>query len=541
MPKPLPDPLPIPVLDAAPPHLDPAVGRTWVVPDPSTVILPPPPADGFDEVGAGRTLDCDVVVVGSGPGGASVARVLAEAGHDVIVVEMGPKKSHFKPSYANVARYHMQESGTMVARGSAPMPIAAGRGVGGSTLVNSALSFRAPRYVLDKWADHLDQPELAWEPMQALYDEVSRIVGVQVTRSEVSGENNDIIVRGLAKLGLEGGLAPRSTPGCVGCGVCYFGCPSRGKASTNLTFLPRAVSSGARIQAEVQVTEVLIEEGRAVGIRGVAIHPHTGEHGGQLTVRAKQVVLSCGAVGTPRLLWSSGIAERLGPHCGEHLQVHPGSTIIAKCDFPVEMWKGATQGAYFHHPDLPGVLPHTFSAPPEACLVAAGFVGDRFQEGLALLPNLCGMLLMVSDQGGGRVRAFSDGRADLSYTFADADVELIKKGLVVVAEVLQAGGAGELYVPVHGVTPSQTPAELGAKLTDRTIRDFTLYAAHPMGTCRMGTDISDGVLDRDGRAHGLPGLWIADASIFPSSLGVNPQLSTMALGTWIGRKVAAAI
>jgi len=537
----MPDPLPIPALEPAPQHPDPAVGRTWVVPDPSTVILPPPPADGFEEVGSGRTLDCDVVVVGSGPGGGSVARVLAESGVDVVVVEMGPKANHFRPNYANVARYHMQEAGTMVARGSAPMPIAAGRGLGGSTLVNSALSFRAPQYVLDKWADHLDQPELAWAPMQALYDEVSRIVGVQVTREKVSGVNNDIIVRGLAKLGWEGGLAPRSTPGCVGCGVCYFGCPSRGKASTDLTFLPRAVRSGARIQAEVKVTEVMVENDRAVGIRGVAIHPDTGAHGGLLTVRAKQVVVSAGAVGTPRLLWSSGLAERLGPHCGEHLQVHPGSTIIAKCDFPVEMWKGATQGAYFHHPDLPGVLPHTFSAPPEACLVAAGFVGDRFQEGLALLPNLCGMLLMVSDKGGGRVRAFSDGRADITYTFADEDVDRIKKGLVEVARVLQAGGAGELYVPVHGVTPSQTPEELGSKLTDRSIRDFTLYAAHPMGTCRMGTDISDGVLDRDGRAHGLPGLWIADASIFPSSLGVNPQLSTMALGTWIGRKVAQAV
>jgi len=533
--------LSIPDLPAAPVHPDPAVGQTWQVPDLTSVLLPPPAADGFDEVGAGRTLTCDVVVVGSGPGGGSLARVLAEAGVDVLVLEMGPKTSHFKPNYANVARYHMQEGGTMVARGSAPMPIAAGRGVGGSTLVNSALSFRAPGYVLDGWADKLGAPELSWDALQPTYDEVSRIVGVQMTRQHVSGVNNDIIVKGIEKLGLQGGLAPRSTPGCVGCGVCYFGCPARGKASTNLTFLPRAVSAGARIQAEVEAREVIVENDRAVGVVGVAIHPETGAEGGRVEVRAKHVVLSAGAIGTPRLLWRAGLGERLGPHCGEHLQVHPGSTIIAKCDFPVEMWKGATQGAYFHHDDLPGVLPHTFSAPPEACLVAAGFVGDKFQEGLALLPNLCGMLLMVSDKGGGRVRAFSDGRADITYTFADADVQRIKDGLVLVARVLQAGGAGELYVPIHGVTPSQTPEELEEKLRDRTIRDFTLYAAHPMGTCRMGTDISDGVLDASGHAHGLPGLWIADASVFPSSLGVNPQLSTMALGTYIGRKLLHAL
>lgn len=530
---------PLPNLDPVPVHPDPAVGRTWQVPDPSTVLLPPPEAQGFDAVGDGLELSADVVVVGSGPGGGALARVLAEGGVDVLLVEMGPRRSHFRPNYANVSRYHMQEGGTMVARGSAPMPIAAGRGVGGSTLVNSALSFRAPKYVLNHWAELLDEPDLAWEPMQYLYDEVSRIVGVTVTPDRVAGENNRIIVRGIEALGLEGGLAPRSTPGCVGCGVCYFGCPSRGKASTNLTFLPRAVAAGARIQAEVKVEEIIIENNRAVGIRGVAIHPETGARGGTLTVRAPHVVVSAGAVGTPRLLWHSGLGERLGPHCGEHLQVHPGSTIIAESATPVEMWKGATQGAYFHHPDFPGMLPHTFSAPPEACLVAAGFVGDRFQEGLALLPNLCGMLLMVSDKGEGRVRAFADGRADLVYNFADEDVQRIKDGLVLVARVLQAGGAGRLHVPVHGVTPSDTPQELGEKLASRTIRDFTLYAAHPMGTCRMGPTIEAGVIDSHGRAHGLPGLWVSDASVFPSSLGVNPQLSTMALGTWIGRKLLA--
>ena len=258
-------------------------------------------------------------------------------------------------------------------------------------------------------------------------------------------------------------------------------------------------------------------------------------------MRARRVVLSAGAVGTPRLLWRAGLGKRLGPHTGEGLHVHPGSTVLALCDRPIHMWKGATQGAYFEHPDLPGVLPHTFSAPPEACLVAAGMVGARWQEGLAMLPNLCGMLLMVSDKGRGRVRAFSDGRADLVYNFDPHDVELIKKGLVVVAEVLQAGGAGRLYVPVHGVKPSETPGELADQLRDRDIRDFTLYAAHPMSTCRMGRDIESGVIDAGGEAHGLPGLHIADASVFRSSLGVNPQLTTMAMGTFIARKMLSQV
>jgi len=511
----------------------------YPTPDPLALLQPAPPADGVEAVPTDREVTVEVVVVGGGPGGGSAALALCAAGLDVLLLEEGPARSYFRKNYAHTARYHMQEAGTMVARGSAMMPIAAGRGLGGSSLVNSALSFRPPRHVLDHWATLLEDPSLSYDALQPLYDEVSAIVGVGITRAEISGENNDLIVRGIDKLGLLGGLAPRGTPGCVGCGVCYFGCPSGGKGSTNITFLPRAAQLGLRIQAEVKVEGLLVEGGVVRGVRAVTVDPHTGARGATLTVRAKQVVLSAGAVGTPRLLWHAGLGPQLGPHTGEHLQVHPGSTIVAICDHEVQMWKGATQGAYFHHPDLPGVLPHTFSAPPEACLVAAGFLGDRWQEGLALLPRMCGMLLMVSDKGEGRVRAFGDGRADLVYTFADEDVHRIKRGLVEVAKVLQAGGAKDLYVPIHGVPMSRDPEALAAHLQDRTIRDFTLYAAHPMGTCRMGARIEDGVVDREGRAFGLENLWIADASVFPSSLGVNPQLSTMVMGTRVGRALAA--
>jgi len=517
---------------------NPITGAEYMVPS-RDILRPEVHADGFETAGGGLNLSADVVIVGAGPGGGAVARVLAEGGLSVIVLEEGPKKSNFRPNYAHTARYHMQESGSMVARGSAMMPIAAGRGVGGGTLVNSALSFRAPRYILDDWAERLGADHLSYDQMLPVYDEVCQIIGVGMTRDENAGENNNLIVRGIKKLGYEGGLAPRSTPGCVGCGVCYFGCPSRGKGSTNLTYFPRAADAGAKIQAEVRVSEVLVEGGRAVGVRGFAVHPDTGARGGEVVVRAPRVVLSAGAVGTPRLLWHSGLAARLGPQVGEGLHVHPGSTVIALCDHPVQMWRGATQGAYFTHPDLPGMLPHTFSAPPEACLVAAGLIGDRWQEGLAMLPNLCGMLVMISDKGSGRVRAFSDGRADLVYNFTDGDVDLIKKGLVMVAEVLQAGGAGRLFVPVHGVPECDTPGQLADALADRTIKDFTLYAAHPMSTCRMSNDIDSGVIGPDGQSHGLPGLYIADASVFPTSLGVNPQLTTMAMATIIGRQILA--
>jgi choline dehydrogenase-like flavoprotein len=497
---------------------------------PFACLQAPPVAAGWSP--EDRILSADVVVVGAGPGGAAVALQLALAGADVLVLEEGPSQSRFRLNQANTARFHMQEAGSMVAQGPTPFLVAAGRGVGGGSLINSALCFRTPRDVLQGWEDVVGDDRYSPEKLDPVFRWLEENLQIGPARNDhVAGVHNLKIVQGATEMGLIAGLASRNTPACIGCGACNFGCPSNGKASVNLNLLPEACKLGARIQAETRVSEFLMEGDRVVGVRGRMHDPETGVAGGQLTVNADKVVLSCGAIGTPRLLHFSGLAERM-TGVGEGLHVHPGSAVLARYPEPVYMWKGATQGSWFESPEHPGVLPHAFTAPPEVvALLLAPMVGGM-KPAMAQLDYIGGILALVSDKGEGTVKAFPDGRAWITYDFADGDVDRMKESMILCAEVQLKAGATTLYGVAHGIGAHDNLDDFAAAMRSRQIRDFILYSSHPMSSVRMGR-----ALDAGGKAIGVEGLWVADASVFPTSLGVNPQLSTMAVSTLIGQGI----
>ncbi|NCG18827.1 MAG: hypothetical protein GWP91_07425 [Rhodobacterales bacterium] len=492
----------------------------------------------YTAVSGEQTIKTEVVVVGSGPGGAAISRVLAQAGKTVWILEEGPAQSNFRPNMAHTNRYHMQEGGAMVARGRKMMPIAAGRGVGGGSLVNSAICFRTPDHVLSGWT-HVLGGDDRYRPqnLAPIFDDLEALLGVATTPESIAGENNKLIVRGVKAMGWPGGLVRRNTPSCVGCGICNYGCPSGGKASVDRNLIPMARKAGATIQADIKVDRIEVTNGRATGVSGEVRHPDTGEVVGRLNIEADLVVVSCGGIGTPRLLHHAGLASQLGPATGKGLHVHPGSAVLGRCDYPINMWKGATQGAWFEHPDMPGVLPHTMSVPPAALMMLVARAGLEAKASIKTLSGYSGCLVMVSDKGEGSVSATSDGQALIHYDLLPDDLQRIKEGMFVTAQVLLAGGAIELSAPVHGVGKHKTAESLAQALQPTTVTDFITYASHPMASCRMGVDPATSVIGPTGEAHGVKGLYLADSSIFPTSLGVNPQLTTMAMGTAIGRNL----
>jgi choline dehydrogenase-like flavoprotein len=488
-----------------------------------------------------NTLTCDVVIVGSGPGGAAAARTLAEGGKKVIVLEEGPAKPNFRPNQQHTMRYHMQEKGQMLAQGDLIFPVAAGRGVGGGSLINSAICWRAPDAVLRGWIPELNGDDrYSPEHLAPIYEELEALLGIADTPEEVWGENNAIVIRGANALGLNGRPLKRNTPGCVGCGICNFGCPSGGKASVDRNLIPMAIAAGAIVQGDVKVDHLLYEDGKMKGVSGTVRNPDSEEVVGELTILADIVIVAAGGIGSPRLFHHTGMAHHLGPACGQNLHLHPGNAVFGLCDHEVHMWKGATQGAYFKDPELPEILPHTISLDPGALLLAMGGIGAQAKEMMALLPRMCGCLVMVTDKGSGSVGSTNDGRASITYWWDEDDIRLTKLGMLRTAEVLVAGGAKRLLVPIHGVGWVDSVDELREKMADKGLRDFlVMYSSHPTGTCHMGVDPETSVVRPDGRAHHIEGLYIADSSLFPSALGVNPQLTTMAMATVIAKGILA--
>lgn len=545
--------------------------------------LPPAGIDGRVE------LEADVVVVGSGAGGGIVAHDLACAGRSVVVLEAGP----FLPEPAMPAdeldafdRLYLNHGLTATWDGS--IPILAGTGVGGGTVVNWMTCIRAPGTVRGAWArdhglDGFDGPEA-----DADYASLERELGVRATRS--IGPKDAALLRGAAALGIEAAPIRRNGPDCEDCGACGFGCRSGEKASGLRTHLAGAWRAGARIVPDARVERVIVEGGRAVGVEATveatveaAVETARGVVGDggrpvRLAVRARQVVVAAGTLRTPAVLERSGIDH---PALGRHLRLHPVCVVAGRYDEPVDMWRGTMQAArsieYVDGEDggraggsaggsgggRNGYVIET--APGHPGLIALAFPWEGRATHVELMERIrfLGPLIGVTRDGGdGRVRLTRAGRVRIDYRLDEAGVRTLRHALVRMARIARAAGAREIVG--LGTPPAWWRGDGGAggaaggvggafAAFEERLASFDfgpnrgrIFSAHQMGTARMGADPTDHVCDPYGRVRGGPaegsvvrGLYVADASLFPTGLGVNPMITVMAVARRVGRTVLA--
>lgn len=498
-------------------------------------------ADTFEPTGSTVHRDVDAVVVGAGPSGLVAGVVLAEAGWDVAVLEAGRfwEYEQFQRRQSWASKNLMQQQATRVAGGNAHIPIASGRGVGGGTLVNSAICFRGPDRVLDDWVDDWGLEYFEWGRRQELFEEIEEAIGVEPTPPGVAGNNSEIARRGFAALGLDHGYMPRNAPTCVGCGTCQTGCPTGAKATADLTWLPRLLDAGGRVWADTRATTIDVEGGEATGVRAVMTAPDDTEIA-TFSFDADRALLAAGAVNTPLLLQRDELANSSG-QVGRNLRIHPTAAAVARFNEEVRIWSGATQGYYAEHPEDPDIKLETFSASPDAFLTRVATIGEvDTAQFLRDFRHLAGCGLLIRDSSTGRVEPAGDGTADITYRMNRQDVSKIRSGLRVIVEMFYEAGSRAIMPMTAGSRFFSNYRSARAHLARLNApSDFSLYASHPHGTCRIGADPDRCVVrPEDGRTWDVQGLHIVDSSLFPTALGTNPQVTIMAQAMALARRIA---
>ena len=480
-------------------------------------------------------LEADVVVVGTGAGGAVVAKELAEKGLAVAMVEEG--RYFGRPDFdgrcmpAMAAMYRGR--GTMFTVGTTPILIPAGKTVGGTTTVNSGTCLRLPDRVLRSWQVEFGLTELTPDSMAPHFDKVEALLQVETAKTEHLSGCARVIKRGCEALGYtEHGPLRRNAPDCDGQGVCCFGCPTDAKRSTNVSYVPLALKHQASLFSQARVTKILVENGRAVGVLAKGRVADNGARTTrELVVRAKAVVIACGTFFTPPLLMQNKLANTSG-QLGRNLTIHPAAAMMAEFDEEIRGWDGIPQGYGVHQFRNERLTFEGGFTPPDVFAPTFSLIGPQFTEVMEAFNRVAVFGYMVEDSSRGRVRLGPMNRPVVSYNLNKADLRAMKRGSELLAEIFFAGGAKRVFSCVHGHDVISNFRDL-QRLRDANIRaiDLTLSAFHPLGTARIGVDPSKSVCGPDHQTHDVPGLYVVDGSNVPSALGVNPQLTIMALAT----------
>ena len=481
--------------------------------------------------GPTATLTADVCVVGSGAGGAVIAARCAAAGKSVLVLEMGSYKneSDFRQLEAEGASQMFLGGGLGWSEGG-ELGLLAGSTLGGGTVINSMACRPLPDDVRADWAaaglEGVDGEE--WD---RYFDTVWTALGAN-SEATVYNRNAEVLIEGLTAAGLEHHRIPRNaelTDDPQFCGYCNAGCQQGCKRSVLKNYLQDAADSGAKFLVDCFIEKITTSGGHATGVKG-----RVGET--EVTVEAPTVVVACGGIESPALLLRSEIG---GPAVGKNLRVHPSYMITGVYDEPVEAWNG----------QLITVMSFDF----QHCLGDSGFYisplglspatwagqspwtdGEAMREHFLKFPAMASWHSITHDHGSGQVVLGEDGKALVRWSMTDdeLDREVAIRAHTELARVHHAAGAAEIFTfhwtPHHWRRGEDFDAYI-ERLEAAAPEEYTAYSAHQMGSCRMGSSPEDAVADGRGELHDTRGVWVGDASAFPTATGVNPMVSIMVL------------
>jgi choline dehydrogenase-like flavoprotein len=523
--------------------------------------LPDPIASGLArgwKVHGGRhaplpaQLRCDVAIVGSGAGAGITAELLTAAGLDVVIVEEGPLKSSrdFKQLESEAYPSLYQESAARKTADKA-INILQGRCVGGSTTVNWTSSFRTPSATLAWWRERFDLPELTDDAMFPWFLQAEQRLSIGPWLVPPN-ENNELLRKGALKLGIAAAAIQRNVKGCWNLGSCGMGCPTNAKQSMLVTTLPVALDRGARLLVETRAQQLVLANQRVVGLRAVAVNQDgSAASAVECRIEARHVVVAGGAINSPALLLRSGVAD---PHrrLGARTFLHPVVISSAVFDHSVEGWYGAPQTLYSDHflevDPIDGPMGYKLEAPPVHPVIfsstSTGF-GPELAADLREMHRTHALLALLRDgfhpeSSGGQVGLRSDGSPVLDYPLTDFVMDGARRAFLSMAELQFAAGAQRVRLAHEKAVPYLNWAQAKAAIAQLPMKPLLtrVASAHVMGGCGMAGQPEKGVVRPDGRHWQVENLSIHDGSLFPTSIGANPQLSVYGLVNKLATQLA---
>ena len=481
------------------------------------------------EASGAQTLTCDIAIIGSGAGGSIAALSLAEAGFSVVLLEKGffLGKGFIPKTLADAVAQTYEENGFRTTRGVSPMPVAGGTGLGGSTLVNSAICFRTPEDTLDRWNDLSKGAFSDRDAFYSVQDEIWKFLNIHETPDPLLSGNDIAHKKASQRLNWIEGNIHRNTPGCGGCGRCNAICSISGKNSLDRVALPRAYRAGAQIYTGAHVEH--LDEHTVSG----KLYSRERELVGQFTVKAQSIIVAAGSIGTPQLLLNSGFGSR-NTQIGKGLHLHPVMNISAM--LPKAAYKpGSTQGHFSDQFVNERVL-----------LESNPVIAGVFFQSFPLYADTAKRMLNASQfvSTGGLVRDITEGtvlaskgRAHISYDISQADRAPILTAMRKGAQLwLEGADATEIALPIFGAPTCKNMKEVAQVVHDNLPLERVIgYSSHPQASCRIGR-----ALDEKGKLRGSQSIYVMDASALPSNVGRNPQVSIMTTVRLLSQRFAQA-
>jgi choline dehydrogenase-like flavoprotein len=490
-------------------------------------------------------LQADLCVVGAGAGGMMVAMMAAEAGMRVVVLEAGELLTPADMSQREeqmFPRLYWEAGGR--ATSDRGVRVHQGRGVGGSTLHNLGLCKRIPNSILERWQRDGQLDHLPIERWHALYQEVERLLGVVEVSPSRRNRHNRVLEDGCRALGWRGGGLKHNRGGCVASGFCEIGCSYDGKNNAAKVLLPRAIRAGADVLSCCHAVRVRHDDGRVTGVDALTFDPRSGEELGRVHIDAAQVCVSASATATPALLARSHVPDPSGTS-GESLRLHPAVVVAGDFAEPIEAWKGipqtyeCTEFLDLDREDGEQVWIVPAFAHPVGTATAMPGHGPAHRDMMERYAHLAVLTAMVHDETKGMVSPRGAHGLRIDYWPNAHDRRSLSLGLWACAKLLRAAGARRVMVPTAApLSYSKTDSLDELRQLELTQGQVDITSVHPMASMAMDDDPARSAVDSRGKHHGLDGLWVADGSLFPTSIGVPPQLSIYALGMHVGHAIS---